>query len=98
MNIIVNIYFVFSLYFEVFKIVGNVVIIFKGNLVVLLCCIEYVLFLLYFIVLKNYNWLVNFYYQCYNILFSVKGEEVFISFFFLSMIEWDRMIFFLFLD
>lgn len=62
MNIIVNIYFVFSLYFEVFKIVGNVVIILKGNLVVLLCCIEYVLFLLYFIVLKNYNWLVNFYY------------------------------------
>lgn len=62
MNIIVNIYFVFSLYFEVFKIVGNVVIILKGNLVVLLCCIEYVLFSLYFIVLKNYNWLVNFYY------------------------------------
>lgn len=62
MNIIVNIYFVFSLYFEVFKIVGNVVIISKGNLVVLLCCIEYVLFWLYFIVLKNYNWLVNFYY------------------------------------
>lgn len=62
MNIIVNIYFVFSLYFEVFKIVGNVVIILKGNLVVLLCCIEYVLFWLYFIVLKNYNWLVNFYY------------------------------------
>lgn len=62
MNIIVNIYFVFSLYFEVFKILGNVVIILKGNLVVLLCCIEYVLFWLYFIVLKNYNWLVNFYY------------------------------------
>lgn len=62
MNIIVNIYFVFSLYFEVFKIVGYVVVILKGNLVVLLCCIEYVLFWLYFIVLKNYNWLVNFYY------------------------------------
>lgn len=41
MNIIVNIYFAFSLHFEAFKIAGNAVVILKGNLVALLCCTEH---------------------------------------------------------
>lgn len=93
MNIIVNIYFAFSLHFEAFKIAGHAVVILKGNLVALLCFTEHAPFWPYSIALKNYNWLVNFYYQCYNILSSVKGEEVPISFFPLSMTEWDRMTF-----
>lgn len=94
MNIIVNIYFAFSLHFEAFKIAGNAVITFKGNLFASLCCTDqHAPFWPYFIALKNYNWLVNFYYQCYNILSSAKGEEVPISFFPLSMTEWDRMTF-----
>lgn len=55
MNIIVNIYFAFSLHFEAFKIAGNAVIILKGNLVALLCCTEHAPFWPYFIALKNYN-------------------------------------------
>lgn len=57
MNIIVNIYFAFSLHFEAFKIAGNAVVILKGNLVALiLCCTEHAPFWPYFIALKNYNW------------------------------------------
>lgn len=93
MNIKVNIYLYLVCKIEAFRIAGNAVIIFKGNLVALLCCTEHAPFWPYFIALKNYNWLVNFYCQCYNILSSAKGEKVPISFLPLSMTEWDRMTF-----
>lgn len=94
----IYLYLVCIFIIEAFQIAGNAVIIFKGNLVALLCCTEHAPFWPYFIALKNYNWLVNFYYQCYNILSSAKGEEVPISFFPLSMTEWDRMTFLSLLD
>lgn len=52
MDIIVNIYFAFSLHFEAFKIAGNAVVRLKGNLVALLCCTEHAPFWPYFSALK----------------------------------------------